>query len=271
MDAITKEARYSWSISEKMGALQWIHKKDLIVDDYQRVCNNSATLRIARDFSWPAFGALTVAKRDGRFYVFNGQHRKAAADKRSDVEMLPCVVFESADKRGEAQEFLRSNVCVKPPTIVDRFPAMLQTEDRAASVVSELCQSIGRVVSTNAGPNSVSCVGKLRALAAKDPDRLRRIWPTISSLCDGKVLNVILVDALFYIDERLTDGETVANGRWLKRIREVGYDRMLDGARRAASLYSRGGPKQWAIGALEALNKGLHNKLGSHVLGSCEP
>lgn len=48
--------------------------------------------------------------------------------------------------------------------------------------------------------------------------------------------------------------------RLSKRLMEIGAQRLLDGATRAAAFYARGGPKVFADGMLQEINKGLHGK-----------
>lgn len=67
-----------------------------------------------------------------------------------------------------------------------------------------------------------------------------------------------LLSGLWYMNGQIEGG---LNGRKLSnRITEIGAKRLLDGATRAQAFYIRGGPKVFADGMLQEINKGLHNK-----------
>ena len=109
---MTKIERYKWLSTNAPGDLEYIHKTLLIVDHayqpYQRPFNPAKARRIAGDLNWAAFGVLLVARRrDGRLYVFDGQHRHAAAMLRSDIQKLPCAIFNlEGSIEDEATTFL---------------------------------------------------------------------------------------------------------------------------------------------------------------------
>ena len=44
--------------------------------------------------------------------------------------------------------------------------------------------------------------------------------------------------------------------RMLRKLEKLGYKGMLDASQRAAAFYAKGGPKVWALGVMQELNKG---------------
>ena len=102
-----KVARYNWIIRNAPGEFLMIPKQELEVDHgYQRNAVNQRRIdALCRTWDWIACGCLVVALRDdNRWFVMDGQHRKLAADMRSDIKELPCLVFETAGRREEADE-----------------------------------------------------------------------------------------------------------------------------------------------------------------------
>ena len=92
------------------GELLYLNKNILEIDhSYQRNAKNARVLKLARRWNWLSCGVLTVAKRSGRYYVVDGQHRLMAALKRADIDQLPCLVFESSEMREEAVAFRDAN------------------------------------------------------------------------------------------------------------------------------------------------------------------
>jgi len=101
-----KTARYAWTIKNAPGEFLMIPKSELEVDHaYQRDrINQRRVEELARAWDWIACGCLVVALRDdNKWFVVDGQHRKLAADQRSDIRELPCLVFETAGRREEAR------------------------------------------------------------------------------------------------------------------------------------------------------------------------
>lgn len=260
----SKVDRYKWRADTRAGELRWIHKKDLRVDHrYQRQLNENKVKAIAASFSWPAFGALTVAERtDGALFLITGQHRKAAVDRRSDVTDVPCVVFRMTDIREEADAFLTEATQKKPLTSVERFKAQLETGDPTATLVDRLLSEAGRSASVSVsgdGSTTIRCISVMMNAARTNPDRLTRVWLLVTRLCDGRFINEMLLDGLLMLDAKAK--EPITAERWSERIISVGPERLLEAARRAAAYYAKGGAKVWSLGMLEAINKGLRNRL----------
>lgn len=91
---IDKIKRYGWKLIDKQGEFMLIEKDELYVDPvYQRSNWNSKKVNdIASAWSWNRCGTLTVAIRDDKWWIIDGATRKLAADKRSDIKKLPCMV-----------------------------------------------------------------------------------------------------------------------------------------------------------------------------------
>src|SRR6185295_1898141 len=92
----TKVKIYKWASLDSPGIPYLLQKGMLQIDrDYQRVLSEARVLSLAQSWSWLACGSLLVAERSpGEFFVFDGQHRLEAANRRSDIDELPCVVFK---------------------------------------------------------------------------------------------------------------------------------------------------------------------------------
>ena len=252
----TKIDRYSWKVSDSPGVLMEIGKGQLFVDEtYQRTDKSEPKIKaIASNWSWVACGTISVADRTGTFYVIDGQHRVLAARRRADIEQLPCIVFETTSAVVEAKGFLQSNTQRKPITGVDRFRALVVTNDPSALLVKRLCDQVGREVKTSPTPNAVRCVTVMLRQASSDPTTLERLWPILHALMEGRSMSERLVDALCYIEPRMPDGESLLDRKWRERLMRVGANAMLEGSSKAAAFYARGGSKVWATGVVQALN-----------------
>ena len=59
----------------------------------------------------------------------------------------------------------------------------------------------------------------------------------------------------------MPEGESLTDKKWALKLAELGADKLAEAANKAASYYSAGGARIWAVGILELMNKGLRNKL----------
>jgi hypothetical protein len=257
-----KVARYGWSVKDRPGRMMMIQKTRLKIDHmYQRDALNAKVVSISKAWSWVACGAIVVAHRDGEFFVVDGQYRTLAALKRSDIDQLPCIVFETDDIRQEAQGFLNLNTLRKPITSRDRYRALLVVGDETAKFVESLLAKAGRAASDHEASGSARCLTTLMKWTQRNLGALERAWPAITAACEGGALQARIVDGLCYIESRLVDGASLSQSQWHKRVVKVGAVALCEGADKAAAFYEKGGEKVWASGMLERINKGLQNKL----------
>jgi hypothetical protein len=90
---------------------------------------------------------------------------------------------------------------------------------------------------------------------------LTRLFPLIGIVCVGKPVHERILDGLLYIETHLPDEQSLIDKEWRKRMLRVGYDGLLDAANRFAAAYSKGGARVWAVGMVEAMNKGCRNRM----------
>lgn len=105
--------------------------KDLVVDDYQRQLRVSNVTKIVKNYNPVGFGLLQVSHRDGRYFVFDGQHRLEAA-KRLKMTTVECLVYEGMSYEDEANAWKYFNSASTKPTQLDRAKVELITGDPVA-------------------------------------------------------------------------------------------------------------------------------------------
>ena len=259
---VDKVARYGWKVQDHPGELCRISKANLRVDhSYQRDANEPKVLAIAKDWSWVACGVIVVARRDGVYFVIDGQHRVMGALKRSDIDTLPCIVFNTHGSDQEAKGFLAAQTLRRPINSVEKFRAQVVVKDKAALIVEKMLSSSGHMAGRGTTAMSVSCISLLTKLAKEDEDLLLRLWPLIVELSAGNHVNSRLVDGLFYIENRMQNNESLLQKKWRDRVLKVGRDRLLDSAAKASAYFAQGGARVWAGGIVEAINHGHRNLL----------
>lgn len=247
-----------------------VPKKDLTVDTaYQRDIKEARVLAIARDWSWISCGVILVALRpsDAAYMVIDGQHRKAAADRRSDITDLPCMIFEIDDISEEASGFLSANTLRRPLSMVERFKALTITNDKDAEVVKALAGDAGRTIASYATETTITCVRTIMDCARADERSLRAVWPIITDLCVGHPIPNEIVKGMFHLQTHLQDGVSLTDGKWRGKILACGYARIIECVRQAAGYRGQSNPKVFAEGIVKALNTNAKIKIPHAIPG----
>lgn len=261
---VDKVAFYKWAKPEERGEFRQINKRLLKVnrDVYQRQGYESKVLELARNWSWISCGALTVASRDGKLWVVDGQHRKLAADRRSDIQELPCLVFYVDHVKDEARAFVATNINRRNVSAVDKFRALLAAEDDAAVKAKDAIDAAGlRITTASKEPRAFKSVAMAQKLAASDYEGLICVLQLCGELATAEdcPVHARLLSGLYYIHNRIDGG--LDNQRVRKRIKQVGATALLSAANKAAAYYAQSGAKVCADGMMQAINHGLHSKI----------
>lgn len=271
-----KIQRYGWTVGDRPGTYQEISKQDLRLDaEYQRDTAISKARDLARDWSWIACGTLAVARRaNGDLYVIDGGHRLLAARNRSDIDTLPCMVFEVADTKAESGGFIATNQRTRRMNACDLHRAQVHNGDPAAIAIDRAIQSSGMRISPTYGAtwDAVRCIGTVRRCYDTDAHALVVIWPLIAEAArtEGKPITDRMVAALHYIESRLiaaNAGASLTRRPWRERILALGCTGIHAAACKAAAFYAIGGPKVYATGVLREINRGLRNRLSVDTIG----
>jgi len=258
--SVSKVDVFDWTIVDEPGSLVYINKTLLHVDPtYQRNnVSNARVLKIAREWSWRGCGALLVAHRAADlFFVFDGQHRKLAADKRSDITTLPCIVFRTDEISEEADGFIRANTVRGAMSGVDRFRAMLVAKDATAVKINELVLGAGYVVKGTGAAKSVKCVMRLMSSYESEPDVFTDAWPLIVQIHHGQSIHDRIVGGMCYLERYLRRlKQTLLKRCYTDSLIRIGHEGLIRSINEASTFYAIGGEKVWAQGIVRMLNKG---------------
>ena len=258
-----KVERYHWAEPGDTGKLMWLDKNNIEVDHkYQREADNDKANRLAADFSWSKFGTLIVGEREsGKYFCAEGQHRLLAAQKRSDVQKVPCFVFKSRGSKDEAIVFVGTNVNRKPVPAFAKYKALLVCGDAVAVAVKKLAEQHDRRVESYSQKGTVSCVALLMTLTKRSPDELARVFPIASAMCNEEGIPDRLLDALVYIETKLPGGQSLCDQPWRKKLEKMPLAVAMKSMASAAAFHAKGGAKVWASGLMVQLNKHQRRKL----------
>lgn len=259
---------YGWEMVDRPGKYQKIHKSQLNVDhDYQRDNVRHARVnRIAHRWSWVQFGAISVARRpDGSFWVFDGQHRKLAADKRSDIGELPCMVFESTGPVDEAHYFLVINGDRGPVAKIDAYKALLAQGDATAMAVEEMIRASSYTMSRGGADRTVQCVTALFRAIKTDPRAARVAWQMAVRVTGGKTVVDRVFVSLFVVERHLakTGAGSLGDDRFGQAIDRLNPKAIYRSIAQTVEYHGKGGEKIYGEALLRLLNKGRRNPIPS--------
>ncbi len=257
----TKIERYGWTVKDSPGEQKLLSKNVLNVHPaYQRRAIETKIKAISAEWSWVACGALIVGERSGEYWVIDGQHRALAAKRRADIDLLPCIVFETERVEQEAKGFLDANTGRKPVSSIDKFRASIAAGDQNARHVDSVFKELGITTrSTTAGPMQIKSVAWAMRRSAENREAFESVMRLAAEMCTECPLHEIFLDGLHYIHTHSIAG--LENKRLRDRIIKIGAPMLVESAKRAASYFARGGAKVWADGMLAEINKGLRDKI----------
>lgn len=260
----SKVQRLGWTLKDIPGEFAWLDKHSLIIDhNYQRQCSTDRAVAMARAWSWVACGVVVVARRADSdvTFVVDGQHRVAAARKRDDIQLLPCMIFESSGISEEAEGFLNANASRKTPSTFDKWKAMLEMGDATALFIDALIRSSGRVPGNSSRAGNIKCLATLCKLADTQRDILVALWPLLVKLSEGLPFSERILLGMVWIETNLVDEQSLMRPKWRDRALRLGQEALLAAANRSSAYFIAGGMKVWGQGILDAINKGCKDRL----------
>ena len=259
-----KVTRYNVTVRNAPGEFLMIPKQELEVDSaYQRNRINQRRVdALTRTWDWIACGCLVVALRDdNKWFVMDGQHRKLAADQRADINDLPCLVFETTNRREEAVSFLAINQGRVGVGSLDRYRAQLISGDKTASAVEAMLRSTGHRAGETASARTVSCVQCLYNLAKEDRARFERLWTLLAELHPDGPMTDMVIKGLWTVDKWLGE-RSVTESPYREKLLVIGGKGLHHEIRREMAVIGQGGSRVAACAIAKHLNK---QRLATHL------
>lgn len=182
--------------------LEWVELSSIYVDaSYQRPVKMKRILQILRDFTWAQFGALMlVEQEDGRFSVYDGQHRYEAARKHPLIQKVPASIVKLDEAYLEAQSFLGVNINRSAISTVEKYWAGIEAGDenmmRICAVLEEAGCDVVPAGTKSKAPHLTASVSAIeRAIRAYGDQAVTlackaivEAWPKDTSALSGTVI-----------------------------------------------------------------------------------
>ncbi len=147
---------------ERASHLQWVPIALMKVSPKaQREFKENHAADFAADFDFEALGFPVISKRDGNYYIVDGQHRVAALKMIGwGDQQIQCEVYEGLDESAEAELFLRRDKR-RAIQAFDRFRIGVVAEREVETDIDRIVRAQGLRVSDDYNPASIAAVGAL--------------------------------------------------------------------------------------------------------------
>ena len=231
-----------------IGELVKLNLIDLEFADYQKELNVPRVQKIVEKFDINRMRPIDVSYRDGKYFVFDGQHRANAYFFMGYTE-IPAIVHYGLTYEDEAYLFARQQEQVGTVGVNHKWNALTEAKDPEVMEITRLCRSWGfTVLAKNNRGNNIKCVKTLQNLY-KDktigPRKLgtilmclRDAWDYMDHSTDVAIIGGIAKLAKTYPDQfdfnRLTKVLSDTTPKVILREKEDKHHGVRGEARRAA-------------------------------------
>ncbi len=147
-----------------------IRIRDLVSNqDYQRNISVSKIRKAAADFNVYQINPVKVSQRDGKNYVFDGQHtvELVALVSRSRDTPVWCMIYDDLQYEHEADIFANQQKHTKNLTPYEIFVANIEAGNPKQMMIKSLVESYGLYISPSACAGSLTAVGSLEYIHDK--------------------------------------------------------------------------------------------------------
>lgn len=149
--------------ADRRSQLDWILISDMRVSPAaQRKFRPAHAAKIAANMDLDDLGIPEVNRRDGHYYIIDGQHRVAAlreigwADQR-----IQCLVYDGLTEQEEAEKLLRLNDAL-PVAALDRFRIGVRAEREVEQEIDEVVRTVGLKIGSDKKNGAINAVGALQ-------------------------------------------------------------------------------------------------------------
>lgn len=153
---------------EREARLRWVPISMMCVSPLaQREINQARVDHIVATFDLEQIGTPTVNRRDGVWFVIDGQHRVEALKQIGwGDQQVQCWAYEGLDETEEAEKFLKLNDYLAVNALA-KFRVSVQAGREVECDIDRIVRASGLVVSVDKVPGAIGAVGTLRRIYAR--------------------------------------------------------------------------------------------------------
>lgn len=143
-----------------------VNTRDIFVDPlYQRDLDNGKVSKIVREWNPYLINAAKVSYREGKLWVFDGQHTIASIKAKHNGRdcMVDCKVFYGLTRLDEMELFIAQNGAATAVKTREKFRALNNNGDPDIRGMVKACELVGFIVDFKASKatNRILAVGAL--------------------------------------------------------------------------------------------------------------
>lgn len=241
--------------------LQWLPIGDLFVSAHaQRRFSQQHADSIAADFDLEKLGFPVVSKRDGHYWIVDGQHRVGAAKifGFADADTIQCEVYEGLTEEQEAEYFLGRDFrrAVYP---FDKFRIAVTAERPAETEITRIVLSNGLHISRES--DGIGAVSTLKKVYDRNgPVVLGRVLRVIRDAYGVAGFDRSVIEGMALVCERYADQFSDEDA--VKKLGALhgGVNGLL-GAAEKLKMQTGNSKASCVAGAIvEVLNRGRNNR-----------
>ena len=123
-----------------------LNTRNIFIDPlYQRDLDNTKVQKIIKNFNHRLLNPLKVSFRDGHYYVFDGQHTRAALIRMNNGQdcNVECKVYYGLTRLDEMELFILQNGESSPVSVAEKFRALWKNGDPDVSNMVRACERAG--------------------------------------------------------------------------------------------------------------------------------
>jgi hypothetical protein len=135
----------------------------IFADRYQRRYEEiyKRAKEMAQNYKENEIGAIKVSFRDGKYYVFDGQHRLLAT-KMVGLFYIMCEIFTGLTYEQEAEAFYRFGTNSKPITACQNINARLESKEEKVLKINDIANIHGYTIATS---HNVKSLNRIRSVS----------------------------------------------------------------------------------------------------------
>lgn len=202
--------------------LQWVRLDQMKINPQaQRALNEAWAKQLADQFNPDLMGFIHVSRRDGWYYIIDGQHRqRAAIIYLGSDQQVQCHVYDNLTNEQEAQLFLELNN-TKRQGPMSHYKVALTAGKPDECDIERICRSLDLKVGLDKTCEEIGCVTALIAVYRKHgPGSFSFAMRVIRDAYGYDGFKRQTISALALIKDRY--GDKIAEDRLVERLARTG-------------------------------------------------
>jgi len=164
--------------------------KDLVSNqEYQRNLSMNHVKKAVEEFDLNQINPIKVSRRDGVYYVFNGQHTAEIVAMASGSRDTPvwCMIYDDLEYVEEADIFANQMRNVKSLQPCEIFKANCEAGNDKALIIKSLVESYDLKINPGATPGTIAAISTLEKIYDRQGyDVLNRVISLIVMTWEGE-------------------------------------------------------------------------------------